>query len=68
MRIVSVVLDPKVIRKIMKSLGIKDEVLEIKEVSRGPPQDKSRDFDDSYDSEYENEYDDCFDVDYSDQF
>jgi hypothetical protein len=56
MRVVSVVLDPKVIQKIMKSLGIKDEVLEIKEISRGPPQDESRDFDESYDPEYENEY------------
>ena len=45
-----------------------DEVLEIKEVSRGPPQDESRDFDESYDLEYENEYDGRFDVDYSDKF
>ena len=68
MRIVSVVLDPKIIQKIMKNLGIKEEVLGTENPSRGPPQDEIRDFDESHDPEYENEYDDCFDVDYSDQF
>jgi hypothetical protein len=68
MRVVSVVLDPKIIQKIMKSLGIKEEVLGMENTSRGPPQDEIRDFDESHDPEYENEYDDCLDVEYSDQF
>jgi hypothetical protein len=62
MRVISVVLDPKIIQKIMKSLGIKEEFLGTENTSRGPPQ--KEDFDESYGLEY----DDCFDIDYSDQF
>ena len=66
MRIVSVVLDPKIIQKIMKSLGIEEGILGVEEISRGPPQDEPRNFDESYDPEYE--YDSDNEVDYSDQF
>jgi hypothetical protein len=65
MRIVSVVLDPKIIQKIMKSVGIKEEVIGTENTSRGPPQDEIRYFDESYAPEYENVFYDCFDVDYS---
>ena len=68
MKIVAVILEPKIIQKIMKSLGIKEEILGRENTSRGPPQKERRDFDESYDLEYENEYDVCIDVDYSDQF
>ena len=68
MKVVAVILEPKVIQKLMKSLGIKEEILGTKNTSRGPPQKEGRDFDESYDLEYENGYDACFDIDYSDQF
>ena len=64
MRVISVVLDRKIIQKIMKSLGIKEEFLGTENTSRGPPQKEKEDFDESYGLEY----DDCFDIDYSDQF
>ena len=71
MRVVSVILDPKVIQKIMKSVGIKDELLESSEDSRGPPENSEkgeRGFEEFYGPDYENKYDDCFDIDYYDQF
>jgi len=63
MRVVSVVLDPKVIQKIMKSLGIKEEIVGTDKTSRGPPQEENKPFDESYDLEYDR----WNDVDYSDQ-
>ena len=68
MKIVAVILEPKIIQKIMKSLGIKEEILGTGNLSRGPPQKERGDFDESHKLEYQNEYDDCFDSDYSDQF
>tara|TARA_B100000029_G_scaffold208001_1_gene205800 strand:- start:1453 stop:2949 length:1497 start_codon:yes stop_codon:yes gene_type:complete len=68
MKIVAVILETKIIQKIIKSLGIKEEILGTGNLSRGPPQKESGYFDESHEFEYQNEYDDCFDVDYSDQF
>ena len=68
MKIVAVILEPKIIQKIMKSLGIKKEILGAGNPSRGPPEKESGDFDESHEFEYQSEYDDCFDADYSDQF
>ena len=68
MKIVAVILETKIIQKIIKSLGIKEEILGTGNLSRGPPQKESGYFDESHEFEYQNEYDDCFDVDYSNQF
>ena len=68
MKVVAVILEPKVIQKIMESLGIKEEILGTGNSSRGPPRKESGDFDESHKFEYQSEYDDCFDADYSDQF
>ena len=68
MKIVAVILETKIIQKIMKSLGIKEEILGTGDPLKAPPQKESGDFDDSHEFEYQNEHDGCFDVDYSDQF
>ena len=55
----------------MKSIGIKDELLESIEDSRGPPENfekGSRGLEEFYGTEHEKKYDDCIDIDYSDQF
>ncbi len=68
MKIVAVILEQKIIQKIMNCLGIKEERLGTENPSRGSPQKESGDFDESHEFEYQNEYDDCFDAEYSDQF
>ena len=68
MKIVALILEPKIIQKIMKILGIKEEILGTGNPSRGPPQKESGGFDESHEFEYQNECDDCFDAGYSDQF
>ena len=68
MKVVAVILEAKILQKIMKSLGIKEKILWTGNPSKGPPQKESGGGRKSYELKYEKEYDDCFDADYSDQF